>query len=611
MSSPSTHRNLSHAGVFAATALCLLTGSTARAAVVSGRIVLSENDVTAAAVQPVQDVFTPVVNGVGEVAFIGRLDNGAAYVWVDDQVVWLPTDETAIVAPLSASDLGTDAADGFVLRATIDGTLGLWTRDGALVLDEDPTDLFPAFPNATMQASLRPKMTSDGVIYFRGTVDDGGGGFADLSGLFRSVDGSSIELMVGSGDTVDGVVLAADQSAFTREYAISDEATHYIANFTAEGPSDANGLLVVDGAIVAREGDDVPGLVGEQWRQFELMSVNESGAYLFNGTMSGLNAEYVGYGGEVQLREGDVLDGRTLDFDVRFLSMNDNGNALIGWAHNEGGLVREVVLFACDGSDLASSAEILLEDEDTLDIDDDGVGDWTVADIVGASIDAHRGLGDGSAVYLEVDLDPGDLDTIVEIPVSCCGNGDVNGGEECDDGNADDTDDCPSTCLQATCGDGFVHAGEEECDDGNNVDNDACSNTCTIPLAGSSSSSSSSNGSSSSSASDSSGGDTTTGGRETDDGSGSTGSKPSLDTGSSTDEPTVTSGAEGSSGEQGSSGNTTIADGEGDTDPTAAVGGVDDDGGCGCTSGRGGWSPWMILLLAGLGRRRRRLDSVA
>ena len=54
----------------------------------------------------------------------------------------------------------------------------------------------------------------------------------------------------------------------------------------------------------------------------------------------------------------------------------------------------------------------------------------------------------------------------------------INGPEECDDADTDDTDACPSTCLDATCGDGFVLSGVEVCDDGNQSNTDACLTTC-------------------------------------------------------------------------------------------------------------------------------------
>jgi cysteine-rich repeat protein len=67
---------------------------------------------------------------------------------------------------------------------------------------------------------------------------------------------------------------------------------------------------------------------------------------------------------------------------------------------------------------------------------------------------------------------------------SICGDGIVAADEECDDGNADDSDDCPSSCEVARCNDGFVLADVEECDDRNNVDGDDCTNACTVARCG-------------------------------------------------------------------------------------------------------------------------------
>ena len=59
-----------------------------------------------------------------------------------------------------------------------------------------------------------------------------------------------------------------------------------------------------------------------------------------------------------------------------------------------------------------------------------------------------------------------------------CGDSVVDANEECDDGNADNTDTCLDDCTLARCGDGFVFAGFEECDDGNGFDSDGCSTQC-------------------------------------------------------------------------------------------------------------------------------------
>ncbi len=65
-----------------------------------------------------------------------------------------------------------------------------------------------------------------------------------------------------------------------------------------------------------------------------------------------------------------------------------------------------------------------------------------------------------------------------DCTLNFCGDGLQGPDEECDDGNDDDTDECPSTCAAASCGDGFVQMDVEECDDGNHVDTDACTSGC-------------------------------------------------------------------------------------------------------------------------------------
>ncbi len=63
-----------------------------------------------------------------------------------------------------------------------------------------------------------------------------------------------------------------------------------------------------------------------------------------------------------------------------------------------------------------------------------------------------------------------------------CGNGRVEGGEACDDGNDNEIDGCTSECqVGPTCGDGEVEEGEA-CDDGNQDEGDGCDAQCEIEL---------------------------------------------------------------------------------------------------------------------------------
>ena len=64
-----------------------------------------------------------------------------------------------------------------------------------------------------------------------------------------------------------------------------------------------------------------------------------------------------------------------------------------------------------------------------------------------------------------------------------CGNGAVDPGEDCDDGNTVNGDGCDNNCTTSGCGNGVVGGGEA-CDDGNTVNGDGCDNNCTATACG-------------------------------------------------------------------------------------------------------------------------------
>lgn len=70
-----------------------------------------------------------------------------------------------------------------------------------------------------------------------------------------------------------------------------------------------------------------------------------------------------------------------------------------------------------------------------------------------------------------------------ECPPPVCGDTFLDDGEECDDGNDDETDACIA-CVAATCGDGYVQDGVEQCDDGNDDPFDHCYADCTPNICG-------------------------------------------------------------------------------------------------------------------------------
>jgi len=64
-----------------------------------------------------------------------------------------------------------------------------------------------------------------------------------------------------------------------------------------------------------------------------------------------------------------------------------------------------------------------------------------------------------------------------------CGNGKIEAGEGCDDGNATNGDSCEADCRLPACGNHIVDAGEA-CDDGNRIDADGCEADCSLPACG-------------------------------------------------------------------------------------------------------------------------------
>lgn len=120
-------------------------------------------------------------------------------------------------------------------------------------------------------------------------------------------------------------------------------------------------------------------------------------------------------------------------------------------------------------------------------VDNDANGLMDCADTGCAVTVACLGCGDGT-VDIGEECDDGNLDPQDGCGPGCmierCGDGVVQTGEACDDGNLDDTDGCLVGCVLAGCGDGIVHAGVEDCDDANAVLGDGCTPACATERCG-------------------------------------------------------------------------------------------------------------------------------
>ena len=82
---------------------------------------------------------------------------------------------------------------------------------------------------------------------------------------------------------------------------------------------------------------------------------------------------------------------------------------------------------------------------------------------------------DGAGNEMRQEFDPAFVCRQAEV----CGDGTVDFGEQCDDGNPDSCDGCSPACtFDALCGNGIVESPCEQCDDGDTNPCDGCSATC-------------------------------------------------------------------------------------------------------------------------------------
>ncbi len=168
---------------------------------------------------------------------------------------------------------------------------------------------------------------------------------------------------------------------------------------------------------------------------------------------------------------------------------------MIGTTHRFHGFfliaLSSVMLWGTTGSPgCAKSSTSIPQCRDGKDNDGDGLTDFPQdPDCKDENDDSEARKGNGTCG--DGVVDPGEAcdDGNQEDGDSCrsdcgqdmtlCGNGQVDLGEVCDDGNRQDGDDCSSDCDQdmTLCGNGQLDPGEF-CDDGNRDDGDSCRGDC-------------------------------------------------------------------------------------------------------------------------------------
>jgi hypothetical protein len=343
------------------------------------------------------------------VGFSGAVDRGGStdnFIWFDSGPVWFNSDAVGSTLTGAEGTIGVGDAGEFVYSPSVDGNDSVWTQDGLLLTEDVPAP--GGAPGELNSFNSRPQMIPNGTAYWVGGITNSPGGSTQARALYRAADTATpvITPVLQSGDMIGGFTIDSP-SGVGFDYQISDDESHHIHDLLMDTGSTTNdGFVYVDGALVARELDPAAGGIGgENWDNFDIMSINNAGDYIFSGDTDGSTAtdEFIAYNGTIAIREGDTVGGQTLGSSVNAGSINNLGQAVFIWTVPAG----EGLFFAADAANLAG-AVLLLQTGDAIDTDGNGTGDFTVTDFNASNIiGPGLTLAEDGSVYVEVDIDDG------------------------------------------------------------------------------------------------------------------------------------------------------------------------------------------------------------
>lgn len=395
--------------------LALAIASSASAALVPVNVIVKVGDSPAGSGgSTVATLNAPFTDANGKVGFTGNLSPSNNFVFYDNAIIWKNSDGLPAVLTGAEGTMGVSNTGNFIYGPAVNGNDAVWTAAGLLLQETDPA---PGFPNMFNSFNSRPIMLPDGTAYWMAGITATQGGTTSNRVFYKAPPGGPITKVFAGGDMISGFTLNTTASNFS--YWISDNGLHHIHIVDTTESSTTNTFVMVDGALVHREGS--PTGQGANWQTFTGVSINNSGNYVFGGDDSGATTSdaFVAYNGTIVIREGDTIDGFNIasGSSIGWVSINNLNKVAYVW--NRTGFD---ALFVGDGANLPATSQLLLVVGDQVDVNGDNVADATVMDFeASAAISPGLDFSDHNFVYLEVTMrDIGtttDYEAIIRVPL--------------------------------------------------------------------------------------------------------------------------------------------------------------------------------------------------
>ena len=405
---------------------------------ISADLIVIEGDVSGSSA--IAGINAPFVNGLGQLGFNAILADKSASVVFDGAEVFnttslVPTTENASIR----SPMGVGNAGEFVFNPNIGSFLSavesIRNQSGEVLGEGNQAPGFATGFNITFLNGAT--MTDDGTSYWIAGLTDGVGGLSTASrALYRRNPDGSIDLVITAGDAIGSETVST--ATFGLDYQFSrDNANSIIEVNAVATDSNDNGRVLVNLSVVAAEAapaaDASATPLVTNWDSFDRFTINNAGNYAFSGNTDGSDDtdEFIVYNGAIQLREGDSITGGTLDGSVRGVQLNENNSLAFVWDVNDGTNQLQSLFSASDAADL-SNLTIVASVDDEIDVDGDGIADWTLNNFqTGSSNGSSIALTEGGIIYVTVDLRSIDGATFAQAIIGIDGSpsfllGDVN-----------------------------------------------------------------------------------------------------------------------------------------------------------------------------------------